>query len=199
MTEQGQLVALTDYQQWWQQEGNGQPGAVAAMQEDGNFVVYGPDGTVLWATGTENNRGASVVIENDSGKGVLKVYSGNGTAVLWQRAQGEVEPVTTSAPSTTSSSTSSQAPVTKVKVPCLVNLTQAAAEQAVPSELKINRTYNELKQGDPKVGRVLSQSPACNALVDRGSTLSITVGSAGTTTSATPGTTTTTGSGGRSS
>ena len=91
------------------------------------------------------------------------------------------------------------APDTKVQLPCLVNLPQAAAEQAVPSGLKVTRTYNELKPGDPKVGRVLSQSPTCNAVVDRGSTLSITVGSAGTTTSATPGSTTTNGSGGRSS
>jgi len=159
------------------------------MQEDGNFVVYAPDGTVLWATGIENNHGASVVIENDSGKGVLKVYNGN--AVLWQRAQGEVEPSTTASPSATSPSTASPDRITNVHVPCLLNLTEATAEQAVPGKLKVRKAYNELKPGDPKIGKVLSQSPTCDALADRGSTVSITVGSTAPTTSTTTSTTTT--------
>lgn len=193
MTEQGQLVALTDYQPWWRQEADGQPGAVAAMQDDGNLVVYGPGGAVLWATRTENHGGAYVVIEDDGGKGVLTVYDAGGTGVLWQKTQGTAEPATGATSAPTSAPTSSPTTdTTHVTVPCLVGLTEASARSTVGATLEVRKTTTALKAGDPKIGQVVSQSPACGTRVDRGSTVTISIGVAAPTTTGTAIATTTT-------
>jgi hypothetical protein len=48
------------------------------MQGDGNLVVYTQDGVPVWASGTQGNPGAEVVMQDD---GNLVVYS-SGRA-LW--------------------------------------------------------------------------------------------------------------------
>ncbi|GGP93729.1 hypothetical protein GCM10010278_84690 [Streptomyces melanogenes] len=49
------------------------------MQEDGNFVLYDAGGTPLWHTGTYGNPGAFLVLQDD---GNLVIYSADG-APLW--------------------------------------------------------------------------------------------------------------------
>jgi len=53
----------------------------AAMQSDGNFVVYDGQGAARWFTGSAGNANASLVVQND---GNLVVYSSAGQAV-WDR------------------------------------------------------------------------------------------------------------------
>lgn len=60
------------------------PGSIVAgsrlvMQEDGNLVVYTPQGVPIFATGTNGNPGAYLALQSD---GNLVVYSGAGQA-LW--------------------------------------------------------------------------------------------------------------------
>ncbi|KZX20757.1 hypothetical protein [Rathayibacter tanaceti] len=50
------------------------------MQADGNAVVYAPSGRVLWQSGTGNNSGSRMVMQND---GNLVIYSPQNRA-LWQ-------------------------------------------------------------------------------------------------------------------
>jgi hypothetical protein len=46
--------ARTQIDALWATTTDGHPGAVAFLQPDGNFVIYDIDGTVLWASGTDN-------------------------------------------------------------------------------------------------------------------------------------------------
>lgn len=41
------------------------PGSYAAMQSDGNFVVYSPSGTAVWSTGTYGHRGAFLIFQTN--------------------------------------------------------------------------------------------------------------------------------------
>ena len=43
----------------WASHTEGNPGARAAMQDDGNFVVYAADGRALWASTRPGSRGRS--------------------------------------------------------------------------------------------------------------------------------------------
>ncbi|HVX20599.1 MAG TPA: hypothetical protein VHB02_04565 [Acidimicrobiales bacterium] len=54
-------------------------GAYMDMQSDGNLVMYAPNGTALWATGTTDYPGAYAELQDD---GNVVVYSSGGTA-LW--------------------------------------------------------------------------------------------------------------------
>jgi hypothetical protein len=58
-------------QSLWSRGAGDRPGSSIAMQADGNFVAYAPDGTPYWATNTDGNPGASVVLQDD---GNLVVY-----------------------------------------------------------------------------------------------------------------------------
>jgi surface antigen len=57
----------------------------AAMQSDGNFVLYGPSGA-MWASSTEGHPGAWVTMQSD---GNLVIYPpGNNTNALWASNTG---------------------------------------------------------------------------------------------------------------
>jgi hypothetical protein len=67
----------------WDTGTDGNPGAFAAMQGDGNFVVYlGSD--ALWDSGTYGNPGAFLDMQSD---GNLVVY-GPGNVALWSSGTG---------------------------------------------------------------------------------------------------------------
>ncbi|SHK19177.1 D-mannose binding lectin [Pseudonocardia thermophila] len=54
------------------------PGARLDVQEDGNLVLYKPDGSVRWASNT-SGQNARLVIQDDRN---VVLYNGDG-AVLW--------------------------------------------------------------------------------------------------------------------
>ena len=91
---------------------------------------------------------------------------------------------------------------TQVKVPPLVNFTEAQARAKITGlGLVPNVTFQSVPFGDPTDGRVISQTPSSPQLVDPGSTISITVAKAlpapttiATTTTIAATTTTSTGS-----
>jgi hypothetical protein len=58
---------------------NGSPANRAVMQADGNFVLYGADGTAYWDTGTWGHPGSRIVLQDD---GDLVVYSPS-NETLW--------------------------------------------------------------------------------------------------------------------
>jgi hypothetical protein len=62
----------------WDSATDGRPAGGLVMQDDGNVVIYGPDGQSLWATGTEGHPGASLVVQDD---GNLVVYDADGSPV----------------------------------------------------------------------------------------------------------------------
>jgi hypothetical protein len=57
---------------------DGNSGAYAAMQSDGNLVVYSAAGTALWNAGTNGNPSAFLILNNG---GVLEIVD-RGT-VIW--------------------------------------------------------------------------------------------------------------------
>ena len=63
----------------WAAGTEGNPGARATMQGDGNFVVYAADGRPLWASHTEGHPGAVLVLQDD---GNAVVYAPDGRP-LW--------------------------------------------------------------------------------------------------------------------
>ena len=74
----------------WESGTGGSPGAYAAMQSDGNFVVYpadmsapaeGQPTSALWFSGTSGSAGASLWLLND---GNLEIRSHGTGRVLWQ-------------------------------------------------------------------------------------------------------------------
>ncbi|MYS20672.1 MULTISPECIES: hypothetical protein [unclassified Streptomyces] len=62
----------------WSSHTPGQ-GNHAVFQDDGHFVVYGPDGQTLWSSGTAGNPGSQLVIQKD---GDVTIQSAAG-ATLW--------------------------------------------------------------------------------------------------------------------
>jgi hypothetical protein len=79
MQDDGNLVEYVGGRPLWATGTHGHPGAFAAMQTDGNLVVYTPGGTPLWSSKTYGNPGAYLVIRNDAN---LRVMSASGGA-LW--------------------------------------------------------------------------------------------------------------------
>lgn len=63
----------------WESNTVGVSGAYAVMQDDGNFVVYAPDGRAVWNTATQENPGAYLVMQD--GKAVLLAPD---KKVLWR-------------------------------------------------------------------------------------------------------------------
>ncbi len=49
----------------WDTETAERPAGRVLMQHDGNLVVYDPDGSPLWASGTDGHPGASLAIQDD--------------------------------------------------------------------------------------------------------------------------------------
>jgi hypothetical protein len=75
----GNLVLSSDQVPIWSAGIAGENGAVAVMQEDGNFVVYSTASTPVWATGTDGHPGAGLSVQDD---GNLVVRDAAG-AILW--------------------------------------------------------------------------------------------------------------------
>jgi hypothetical protein len=87
-TSDGMLVASTDDREWWLQPAEEPAGEYAELQTDGNFVVYEADGeTPVWATATDDHRGASLRVETIAGRGVIAVYDPDG-ALVWGASEG---------------------------------------------------------------------------------------------------------------
>lgn len=53
------------------------------MQSDGNLVLYSPNGSAVWASGTGGHPGAHLTMQND---GNLVIYSGS--TPLWATNTG---------------------------------------------------------------------------------------------------------------
>ncbi|MBL8924222.1 MAG: peptidoglycan DD-metalloendopeptidase family protein [Myxococcaceae bacterium] len=83
MQTDGNLVLYQGTRPLWATMTNGRGGAVAAMQGDGNFVVYTAGGWPLFNTGTHRSPGAWLAIQND---GNLVVYQG--TTPRWASNTG---------------------------------------------------------------------------------------------------------------
>ncbi|MBR8140836.1 peptidase S53 [Burkholderia sp. AU19243] len=65
MQGDGNLVLLRQGVAQWSSGTYGHPGASAAMQWDGNLVVYSSTGVPLWYSGTSGNAGAATYIQDD--------------------------------------------------------------------------------------------------------------------------------------
>ncbi|WP_164874496.1 excalibur calcium-binding domain-containing protein [Rathayibacter festucae] len=85
MQSDGNFVVYTGSRVRWS-AGTSGPGNRLAMQSDGNAVVYSAANRVLWQTGTSGRPGARMVMQND---GNLVVYS-TSNAVLWSSNPGNV-------------------------------------------------------------------------------------------------------------
>ena len=101
MTEAGVLMAATDGEVWWRQAAPYRPGSIEIMQNDGNFVVYGPGrGTsadnAMWSSGTSghDDAGASLVMRDVGGYGRIAIRTPNGTE-LWSTQDPRLPPATT--------------------------------------------------------------------------------------------------------
>jgi hypothetical protein len=55
----------------WSSRTNGQAAARAVMQDDGNFVIYGPTGNAIWATGSSSLNPPILTMQDD---GNLVIY-----------------------------------------------------------------------------------------------------------------------------
>jgi hypothetical protein len=62
----------------WQSGTAGQPSQYALMQNDGNFVIYGPYGAI-WQSGTAGYAGAGLLMQDD---GNVVIYFGQ--TPVWQ-------------------------------------------------------------------------------------------------------------------
>ncbi|WP_144030058.1 protease pro-enzyme activation domain-containing protein [Burkholderia sp. AU16741] len=65
MQGDGNLVLLRQGVVQWNSGTYSHPGAFAAMQTDGNLVVYSPTGVPLWYSGTSGNSGAATYVQDD--------------------------------------------------------------------------------------------------------------------------------------
>jgi hypothetical protein len=81
----GNLVVYRSGNPTWASNTSGTSAGQAAMQGDGNFVVYDGGGNPVWDSGTAGNPGAHVIMQDD---GNLVVYQG-GTP-LWSWITGRL-------------------------------------------------------------------------------------------------------------
>jgi len=82
MQGDGNLVILLNGVPQWSTETNGNFGAYAVMQNDGNLVIYSAGGSVLWARpGASRVSGSRLVMQSD---GNLVIYTPSGSAP-WHR------------------------------------------------------------------------------------------------------------------
>ncbi|MFI7133668.1 hypothetical protein ACIBQ1_48885 [Nonomuraea sp. NPDC050153] len=69
--KQGNLVFYDGTTALWTSPTSGNPGAKAAMQKEGNLVIYTSDNKPLWGTPTAGNRGAYLLLPESGGDLVL--------------------------------------------------------------------------------------------------------------------------------
>ncbi len=74
MQGDGNLVLYLGGSALWASHTNGKGGRTAAMQTDGNFVVYAAGRQPVWASGTNGNGGATLAVQND---GNVVLYAGS--------------------------------------------------------------------------------------------------------------------------
>src|SRR5690606_28700079 len=86
------LVLYNGSEPVWHAGTHGHPGAWFVMQTDGNAVVYGANGTPLWATGTDGGRVAQPAgpspEERAAAMTVLREGSRGDHVRAWQRVVG---------------------------------------------------------------------------------------------------------------
>jgi surface antigen len=78
MQGDGNLVLYREGVARWASNTAGNPGAYAAMQGDGNFVVYTPEGSPIWDSHTGGGPGTRVEVQSD---GDVVMYTPGGAAV----------------------------------------------------------------------------------------------------------------------
>jgi hypothetical protein len=233
MTADGRLQAATDGQPWWDSDPSGPPGSVAAMQIDGNLVVYPSltqmsQGDDVWNSGSAGRPGSYyLVVDSADGRGFIAIYSETGERVFYQpddrgagpesavvpnvaglnessavarleRADFDVRVVRVSSASVqegdairTDPPGGTEAPVgsevelevsrgssgNPPKVPCLIGMTDTAAEASLHSAgFNASTELVDVPFGSPDVGEVVGQSPMCESDADSGSTVVIRVG-----------------------
>lgn len=82
----GNLVLSEDTGTVWASGTDGKGAVRAALQDDGNFVLYTGDNNAVWATNTAGNNGSRLVLQDDrnlvviAGDGSAKWASGTNTA-----------------------------------------------------------------------------------------------------------------------
>ncbi len=92
MQTDGNFVLYERGKAIWNTATNGKGGNLAAMQGDGNLVVYSTGGCPLWASNTSGNAGAYLAVQND---GNLVIYTAAGKAI-WATGTGPIsEPPST--------------------------------------------------------------------------------------------------------
>ena len=80
MQPDGNLVVYRGAIALWNSKTNGNPGAKATLQIDGNFVIYKANGAPAWASGTLRPHGATRLTMQGDGNLVLFDYDG---VALW--------------------------------------------------------------------------------------------------------------------
>lgn len=83
MQADGNLVQYVNGKAAWATRTNGHPGAWAAVQTDGNLVVYGPDNRVLWASRTSTAGRGQLLVQVDAN---VVLYGSKDTRVWSTRA-----------------------------------------------------------------------------------------------------------------
>ncbi|MEU7476167.1 LysM peptidoglycan-binding domain-containing protein [Lentzea sp. NPDC042327] len=73
----GNLVLTENNGTVWASGTNGRGAVRAALQDDGNFVLYNGDNNPVWATDTAGNTGSRLVLQDDRN---LVVVGGDGSA-----------------------------------------------------------------------------------------------------------------------
>jgi hypothetical protein len=84
MQSDGNLVESAGNRPLWSSGTGGHTGAVAAMQRDGNLVVYASTGAALWSSGTGGRSGVFALVLTDTGAVTIEGPSGT----LWTRQPG---------------------------------------------------------------------------------------------------------------
>jgi LysM repeat protein len=74
----GNLVLNDGSQVVWAAGTNGSGATSANLQDDGNFVLYSPSGSLAWESGSSGNPGARLVVQSDRN---VVVYAAGGNAV----------------------------------------------------------------------------------------------------------------------
>jgi LysM repeat protein len=73
----GNLVLSENTGTVWASGTDGKGAVRAALQADGNFVLYTSEDNAVWSTGTQGNEGARLVLQDDRN---LVVFGGDGGA-----------------------------------------------------------------------------------------------------------------------